>query len=75
VELAGWLHHQRRLAQVSFVLVRDARGISQVVVEEAELRAELASWPPEPVLRVEGEVVAVPQAPGGVELHDPTSAS
>ena len=71
VELAGWLHHQRRLAQVSFVLVRDARGISQVVVEEAELRAELASWPPETVLRVEGEVVAVPQAPGGVELHDP----
>ena len=71
VELVGWLHHQRRLAQVSFVLVRDARGISQVVVEEAELRAELASWPPEAVLRVEGEVVAVPQAPGGVELHDP----
>ena len=71
VELAGWLHHQRRLAQVSFVLGRDARGISQVVVEEAELRAELASWPPETVLRVEGEMVAVPQAPGGVELHDP----
>lgn len=71
VELADWLHHQRRLAQVSFVLGRDARGISQVVVEEAELRAELASWPPETVLRGEGEVVAVPQAPGGVELHDP----
>jgi len=71
VELAGWLHHQRRLAQVTFVLVRDGRGVSQVVVDDAELRAELASWPPETVLRVEGRVVAVTQAPAGVELHDP----
>ncbi|MFZ0996446.1 MAG: aspartate--tRNA(Asn) ligase [Candidatus Dormiibacterota bacterium] len=69
VEIAGWLHHQRRLAQVSFVLVRDGRGIIQVVVEDAGLRADLAAWTPETVLRVEGEVVAVPQAPGGVELH------
>jgi nondiscriminating aspartyl-tRNA synthetase len=69
VEIAGWLHHQRRLAQVSFVLVRDGRGIIQVVVEDAALRAELATWGPETVLRVAGEVVAVPQAPGGAELH------
>ncbi len=71
VELAGWLHHQRRLAQVSFALVRDGRGMSQVVVTDPDVRAALASWAPETVLRVEGEVAAVPQAPAGLELHDP----
>ena len=68
-EIAGWLHQQRRLAHVSFVLVRDGRGIIQVVVEDAGQRTDLATWLPETVLRVEGEVAAVPQAPGGVELH------
>ena len=38
VALAGWVHHQRHLAQVSFVLVRDARGISQVVIEDDAMR-------------------------------------
>jgi nondiscriminating aspartyl-tRNA synthetase len=69
--MAGWLHHQRRLAQVTFVLLRDGRGMSQVVVEDAPLRAEVATWPPESVVRVEGLVVAAPQSLQGTELHDP----
>ena len=66
VLLAGWLHHQRRLSRLTFLLLRDARGIAQVVVETEPLR-----WQPETVLEVEGTVVATPEAPGGVELHDP----
>jgi nondiscriminating aspartyl-tRNA synthetase len=45
--------------------------MTQIVVDEPGLRAELATWTPETVLRVEGEVVAVTQAPGGMELRDP----
>ncbi len=71
VEIAGWLQHQRQLAKVSFALVRDARGIAQVVVEDAPLRTQVAALGAETVLKVEGTVVAVAQAPGGLELHQP----
>jgi nondiscriminating aspartyl-tRNA synthetase len=71
VEIAGWLQHQRQLAKVSFALVRDARGIAQAVVEDAALRTQVAALGAETVLKVEGTVVAVAQAPGGLELHQP----
>jgi nondiscriminating aspartyl-tRNA synthetase len=71
VRLAGWLHHQRHLSRVTFLLLRDARGLAQVVVEGESLRAELERLVPETVLEIEGIVVATPEAPGGVELHEP----
>jgi nondiscriminating aspartyl-tRNA synthetase len=69
VRLAGWLHHRRRLSSVTFLLLRDATGLAQVVVDDAEAVAEL---PHETVLEVEGLAVATEQAPGGVELHEPS---
>jgi nondiscriminating aspartyl-tRNA synthetase len=71
VRLAGWLHHQRRLARVSFLLVRDRAGVAQVVVGAPADRELLGELLPETVLEVRGEVVASEQAPGGVELHGP----
>jgi nondiscriminating aspartyl-tRNA synthetase len=71
VRVAGWLHHQRRLARVAFLLVRDAAGIVQVVVEEAGLRARLEGLLPETVVEVTGTVARTEQAPGGLELHAP----
>ena len=72
VRLAGWLHRFRQLSQVSFLVLRDARGLAQVVVEDPELVEQLARLPHESVLAVEGLVVAQPQAPNGVEVHQPT---
>ena len=72
--LQGWLHHQRQLKSVSFLLLRDRSGIAQVVVEDAEARAALAELPHEAVLEIRGRAVAAPQAPGGVEVHDPAIA-
>ena len=60
VVLQGWLHRQRRLANVSFVVLRDRAGLAQIVLEEA------ADLLPETVLEVRGRVVTEPQ----VELHD-----
>jgi nondiscriminating aspartyl-tRNA synthetase len=71
VRLAGWLHHQRHLARVAFLLVRDGWGITQVVVEDRDLREETLGLTAETVVEVEGLVVPSDQAPGGVELHDP----
>ena len=36
VRMAGWLHHQRQLASVSFVLLRDRSGIAQVVLVDPD---------------------------------------
>src|SRR5436190_9389792 len=69
VALAGWLHRLRRLSGVSFLVVRDGQGLAQVVVEDAAMLERLASLEPESVVRIEGEVLATPQAPRGVELR------
>jgi nondiscriminating aspartyl-tRNA synthetase len=71
VRVAGWLHHQRQLSGRTFLVVRDGRGTLQVVIEEPSLIEAVAELLPETVIEVEGLVVAMAQAPGGVELHEP----
>jgi nondiscriminating aspartyl-tRNA synthetase len=65
VVLCGWLHRKRKLARVSFLVLRDRAGLAQIVL------AEPPDLLPETVLEVEGVVVANEQAPGGVEVHEP----
>lgn len=71
VRVAGWLHNQRRLSRLTFLLLRDRSGIVQVVVEDPRLIAGLAGLHHESVLEVEGTVLLSGQAPGGIELHEP----
>jgi len=71
VRLAGWLHHQRRLARLTFVLLRDRAGLAQVVVEDEQAIEAVAGLLPETVLEVEATVAASEKAPGGVELREP----
>jgi len=67
VRLAGWIHAQRALSRVTFVVLRDATGLVQLVFEGSapDLRSET-------VVEVVGDVVASDQAPGGIELHAPS---
>jgi nondiscriminating aspartyl-tRNA synthetase len=69
--IRGWLHHRRALKSVCFLIVRDAAGLAQVVVDDPAFRAVVEALPHESVLSITGEVVASPQAPGGVEMHRP----
>lgn len=71
VRLAGWLHTLRRLGGINFLVLRDVRGMLQVVVDADDALATLEGLLPETVLAVEGTVVAEPQAPGGIELREP----
>ena len=71
VQLAGWMHTLRRLGGVSFLILRDALGTAQVVLETPSQAAQLDGLLPETVLSVCGFATEQPQAPGGVELHDP----
>src|SRR5262245_58680923 len=72
VSLAGWQHRFRRLGGVAFLVLRDGRGTAQVVIDDPELAERLAGLHAESVLAVEGLAVAEPQAPGGVELRQPS---
>jgi nondiscriminating aspartyl-tRNA synthetase len=65
VTVAGWVHSIRRLAKVTFVVVRDGWGMMQAVVADETRLAPLAGTELETVVEVTGTVVADPQ----VELH------
>ncbi|MBA2287794.1 MAG: aspartate--tRNA(Asn) ligase [Ktedonobacteraceae bacterium] len=73
VRISGWLHSQRQLGGITFLILRDGWGIVQAVVESesalAPLREQEAGV--ESVIAIEGLVVREPQAPGGIELHSP----
>ncbi len=72
ISIAGWLHSLRQMGGINFLVIRDGWGTVQAVAEnEAELTSLLEhECGLESVLSVEGLVVTMPQAPGGVELHD-----
>jgi nondiscriminating aspartyl-tRNA synthetase len=63
VKLAGWLQSVRRMGRLTFITLRDGRGLVQAVMGEPP------TVQPESVIELEGTVVAEPQAPGGSELH------
>jgi nondiscriminating aspartyl-tRNA synthetase len=63
VLLRGWLHRQRRLSRVSFLILRDRAGLAQIVIDRP---LDVAA---EAVLEVRGRVVVNEQAPSGVEVH------
>lgn len=72
VVLAGWLHRLRRLSGVSFLILRDRTGTAQVVIEDPAILAALDGCQHETVLRITGDAVQEAQAPGGVEVRNPT---
>jgi nondiscriminating aspartyl-tRNA synthetase len=71
ITVAGWIHRRRRLAAVSFLVLRDRSGLSQIVVKAPETLAQLDDLGEETVVQVTGTVAANPQAPGGAEIVDP----
>jgi nondiscriminating aspartyl-tRNA synthetase len=75
VTIAGWLHRRREMKSVTFLIIRDRAGLAQVVLPSAPAAAQLpaADATEETVLKVEGLVVANPQAPGGAELTEPVA--
>jgi nondiscriminating aspartyl-tRNA synthetase len=71
VRLQGWVHRRRRLASVTFVVIRDRSGLAQVVVRDPRTVAQVEEIGEETVVEVTGKAVANPQAPGGVEVGEP----
>jgi nondiscriminating aspartyl-tRNA synthetase len=72
VSVRGWLHAVRRMGGVTFVVVRDGWGTIQAVTEGEGDLAPLAGLALESVVGLRGRVTANDQAPGKVELQQPT---
>ena len=72
VRLQGWVHNLRLLGGVNFLVLRDGWGMAQTVTQDEAALAPLtgAGLGQETVISLTGLVVAEPQAPGGLELHD-----
>ncbi|HET6192567.1 MAG TPA: aspartate--tRNA(Asn) ligase [Trebonia sp.] len=71
IRIAGWLHRQRQLKSMTFLVIRDRSGLVQVVLSSPEEVAAAAALPEETVLEVTGTVTANGQAPGGAEIVQP----
>ncbi|HSW37820.1 MAG TPA: aspartate--tRNA(Asn) ligase [Candidatus Saccharimonadales bacterium] len=72
VRVEGWLHKKRLLGGLTFVSVRDRKGLVQVVVQDKDEVEKLRGLQIGTVLAVEGTVKDEPRAPGGAEIHEPT---
>jgi nondiscriminating aspartyl-tRNA synthetase len=71
IRVAGWLHRQRQLKSMTFLVIRDRSGLVQVVLSSPEEVAAAGALPEETVLEVTGTVTANGQAPGGAEIVQP----
>ncbi|MDO5843878.1 MAG: aspartate--tRNA(Asn) ligase [Methanocorpusculum sp.] len=71
-KIFGWVHEERDLGGLTFLLVRDRTGILQVTIPKkkvsAEVLAALKEVTRESVVEVEGVVKATEKAPNGREL-------
>lgn len=67
----GWLHRQRRLSQMTFLILRDRSGPGQIVLTDPAQLQDAAALTPESVLAVTGDIVLSELAPTGAELHNP----
>lgn len=70
VMIEGWLHKKRLLGGLSFIMVRDRQGVTQVVVEDKDEVEKLRALQIGTILKVQGNVVKEDRAPGGAEIHD-----
>lgn len=72
VLVKGWLQSMRQMGGINFIVLRDGWGTLQAVAENEAESAPLVESAAgvESVIAIEGDVVEMPQAPGGVELHN-----
>ena len=72
VTIQGWMHKKRLLGGLTFISVRDRRGLVQVLVEDKNEVEKLRGLQIGTVLSVTGDVFEDDRAPGGAEIHQPT---
>ncbi|HJJ89587.1 MAG TPA: aspartate--tRNA(Asn) ligase [Methanocorpusculum sp.] len=71
-EISGWVHEERDLGGLIFLLIRDRTGILQITIPKKKVRPDVLSTVKEisreSIISCEGEVKETEKAPGGREL-------
>ncbi len=67
----SWLHKKRLMGGLTFIVVRDRSGLTQILAKDKDEVEKLRGLQIGSVLEVTGEVTKEERAPGGAELHDP----
>src|SRR5579863_2901113 len=72
IRVKGWLQSLRSMGGINFLVLRDGWGTLQAVAENEAETAPLVESAAglESGIAIEGDVVEMPQAPGGIELHN-----
>jgi len=70
IELRGWLHKKRLLGGLTFINLRDRKGLIQAVIKDKQEVDKLKGLQIGSVVKLNGVVVSEPRAPGGAELHE-----
>lgn len=73
VVLQGWVHAVRRVGRLAFVVLRDGWGTVQAIGKASSLEPlERQRAGPESVVTIRGRLVENAEAPGGIELVEPS---
>ena len=70
IEIYGWLHKKRLLGGLTFINIRDRKGLVQVVIKSKNEVEKLRGMQIGTVLAVKGQVKEESRSPGGAELHE-----
>ena len=68
--IEGFLHKKRLLGGITFINLRDRRGLVQIVISDKSEVEKLRGCQIGSVLKIEGEVKEEPRSPGGYELFN-----
>lgn len=71
VFVRGWLNNLRTLGKLSFLLLRDRTGLSQIVIEDKEELKKVAHLQPGSILAIHGRAIASQGAALKVEIVEP----
>lgn len=71
VVIKGWLHKKRLLGGLTFINLRDRRGLVQILIQDKAEVEKLRGMQIGTVLTIEGEVKEEQRAPGGAEIFNP----
>ena len=71
VTIAGWLYKRRELGGMTFLIIKDRGGLTQVLDEKSAESEKLKGLQIGTVVSIQGDVVEEKRAPSGVEIHNP----
>lgn len=71
VLIRGWLHTTRAFGKLTFLILRDRSGLSQIVIQDRNENQKIGHLQPGSILQIVGIAVASKEANIGVEIIDP----